>query len=407
MTPSAEDPAAEDDTPDTLVAEVAGRPFTPREVAAAISIGVVALLVSGLMGLLLGALAQEGRLSASGIGLAAMLEALATGLVTGLAGIFLKPRRLRRVGVVAAILLVIVDLATARASGSGVLLARMLAGIPEGALLWIAIGLISRTVTPERWAAFLFTGMGVTQLAAATALSLFILPRFGASGGYVALAACVTLAIPLAFFAPSQMGKVEGHEGDTSGAPPLRGWLALLGTLCFSASLSSVGVYVIPLALEAGLSTAVGRTAISVGLGFQILGGVLATLLAGRVRYVVIFSVCGPVFLATWLTYGLSAQAVLFVALSGFAGLCGMLAGPFLLPMTVEADPSRRAAMQSGAVQLLAGAMGPFLASLVVHDNNVRGVLVLGSGLLLAGLTIIALLHRTAHLERRAVRAPA
>jgi hypothetical protein len=71
--------------PDDAVAEVAGPPFTPTEAAAAIALGLIALLMSGLVGLLLAALAEEGRLSAAGIGQTAMLEALTTGLATGAA----------------------------------------------------------------------------------------------------------------------------------------------------------------------------------------------------------------------------------------------------------------------------------------------------------------------------------
>ena len=62
-----------------VVAEVAGPPFTRTEAAAAIALGLLALLIAGLMSLLLPALAEEGRLSARGIGLTAMLEALSTG----------------------------------------------------------------------------------------------------------------------------------------------------------------------------------------------------------------------------------------------------------------------------------------------------------------------------------------
>ena len=58
--------------PDDMVAEVAGPPFSPTEAAAAIALGLIALLIAGLMSLLLAALAEEHRLSASGIGLAAM-----------------------------------------------------------------------------------------------------------------------------------------------------------------------------------------------------------------------------------------------------------------------------------------------------------------------------------------------
>jgi hypothetical protein len=82
--------------------------------------------------------------------------------------------------------------------------------------------------------------------------------------------------------------------------------------------------------------------------------------------------------------------------MTGLAGLAAFVAGPFLVPMTVEADPSRRAAMQSGAVQLLAGAFGPLLASLTVTDRSVHGVLLLALALQGVGLAVATTLHRVA-----------
>lgn len=380
--------------PDDTVDEVAGAPFTPREAAAAIGIGLLALLISGLFGLLFGGLAEEHRLSASGIGLTAMLEALTTGLVTGAAGIVLKPVRLRAVAVAAAAALVAIDLATLGASGAGVLAVRALAGVAEGLLLWISIGFISRTATPERWAAVLFTGMGLTQLGAATGLSALVLPRFGVNGGFILVAAAAALAIPVAFFLPSRLGQVPGAEGAKSGLPPPRGWVALAGTLCMAASLTAVAVYVLPLAREAGLPVTVGRTAISVGLACQMAGGALATVLGGRVRYITVFWICGAIFMATWGVYAIHPPAWLFVTMAGLSGGAAFVAGPFLVPMTVEADPSRRAAMQSGAVQLLAGAFGPLLSSLAVTEASVHGALILGVILQSMGLAIATLLHR-------------
>jgi hypothetical protein len=382
------------------VAEVAGRPFTATETAGAISLGVIALLIAGLMPLLLPALHDEGRLSAAGIGLTAMLEALSMGLVAGAAGIVLKPRRLRLTAAAASALLVAVDLATLSASGPGVMLVRALAGVPEGIMLWVAIGLISRTATPERWAAVLFTGMGLTQLGAASALSGLVLPRFGANGGYEFVACAVALGVFAALLVPRALGAVPGLAADASGAPPPRGWIALFGTLSMAASLTAVAVYVVPLAHQAGLSAAVGRSCISVGLACQILGGVLATVLAGRVRYIVVFWGCGLAFLATWAVYAVHAPGWLFIAMSGVAGLGAMLAGPFLLPMTIEADPSRRATMQSGTVQILAGALGPLLSSFVVSNRDVHGVLILGAVLQLTGLAVATTLNRIARLER-------
>lgn len=383
-----------------VVEEVAGEAFSASETAAAISLGVVALLIAGLMPLLLSALSEEHRLSASGIGLTAMLEALSTGLVTGLAGIVLKPRRLRLTAALASVILAAIDLATLKTSGPSVMLIRGLAGLPEGIMLWIAIGLIARAKTPERWAAMLFTGMGLTQLGAATALSAYLLPRFGANGGYAALAASALLGVPAALFVPHRFGVTPGAQASGAGAPPPRGWVALIGTLSFAAPLAAVAVYLVPLARQAGLSIAAGRTAVSVGLACQILGGALATVLAGRIRYITVFWGCTIALLATWAVYAVASPAWLFVTVSGLAGVCGGLGGPFLVPMTIEADPTRRAAMQSGAVQLLAGALGPFLAALVVGDRNTHGVLVLAAALALFGLALVAALHRTAHRER-------
>jgi hypothetical protein len=393
--------------PGDLVDEVAGPPFAPSEAAAAIALGVLALLISGLMGLLLATLAEEGRLSAPGIGISAMLEALSTGLVTGAAGIVLRPVRLRAIAAAAAVVLVVLDLATTRASGEGVMIVRALAGVPEGVLLWISIGFISRTVTPERWAAILFTGMGLTQLAVAAALSALILPRFGANGGYLTVAAAAALALPVAFFIPPSLGAATADGTETSGAPPLRGWVALVGTLCMASSLMAVAVYIVPLARQAGLSVSVGRLAISVGLASQMVGGALATVAAGRVRYITVFWACAAVFLATWGTYAVHAPAWLFVTMAGLAGLAAFVAGPFLIPMTVEADPSRRAAMQSGAVQLLAGAFGPLLASFAVTNQNVHGVLILAVALQGVGLAIAVMLHRAVQTDRVRAAKPA
>ena len=387
---------------DDVVQEVAGAAYTPLETASTVLLGILALLISGLLGLLLSTLADEHRLAASGIGMAAMLEALSTGLVTGLAGAVLKPRRLRLVAAVASVALVAVNLATVRTSGGGVLAIRALAGLPEGVLLWIAIGFIARTQTPERWAAVLFTGMGITQLGAATLLTAYILPRFGANGGYVMLAVAAALCLSLAPFIPRALGDLPGTDAGGSGAPPPKGWIALFATLCYAAPIAAVAVYVVPLAHQAGLSTGAGRTAISVGLACQILGGALATGMAGRVRYITVFWFCGAALLATWATYATSAPAALFVAMSGLGGICGGLGGPFLVPMTIEVDPTRRTAMQSGAVQLLAGAFGPFLAALVVGEREAHGVLVMAASLLIVGVAVMVGLHRSARAARTA-----
>lgn len=380
---------------DDEVAEVAGDPFTAVETTAALSIGVLCLVGAGVLGLLLSSLVDEHRLTAAGIGQAAMLESLSMGLSTAIAGIVLKPHRLRLISILATAALVAANLATLPASGGQVLAVRALAGVPEGVLLWIAVGLISRTVNPARWAGVLFTGMGVTQLAAAAALSAWGLPHYGANSGYAALAVVSALCALCALALPKSYGVVPGAEHAASGAPPPRGWIALFGTLGFGGSVAAVSVYLVPLARDAGLSTEVGRTAVSVSLACQIVGGALATLLAGRIRYIVVFWACAATFAAVWISYALSGPAWWFVAMAGASGIATMMGGPFLTPMTIDADPSRRAVVQTGAAQVLAAALGPFLASLVVSDAHVRGALVFAAILLAIGLAVITAIYAT------------
>ena len=381
--------------PDHMVHEAFGPPLSPTQAGAAIALGVVSLLISGLLAMLLGALAEEHRLSAPGIGLAAMTEALTMAITTGLAGAALKPHRLKLIGVLASIALGGADLATLWVhSDAGMMAVRAVCGIPEGLLLWITIGMIARAATPDRWAAVLFTALTATQVGISAAFAAVVLPRFGANGGFAVIAALSLAGVPIAFWLPNNYPALPQVAGET-GAPPPRGWIALLGTLLYVSAASAVGIYLLPLAAQAGLSSSIARTAISFSLAAQVLGGVLATAAAGRVKYFTVFAGGLLAYLVVYAVYGFSAPAWLFISATALCGLVNIFITPFLVPMTIEADPSRRAAVQSGAVQLLGAALGPLLASRVVDQHDVRGALWLGVGLLASGLSIIAVLRFT------------
>ena len=370
------------------VHETAGPAFSPAETAGAILFGVIALNVVGVAPVLLGALQDEHRLSAAGIGLTAMLELLSMGVVTGLCGAFLPPRRMRTIGAAMSLILAALNLAGLHASGTGVLLVRTAAGVPEGVLLWITVGLIVRTTTPERWAGVFFTAQVAAQLALAGVLWLAVLARFGANGGLWLLALTSLIGVPGALLIRSSYGLVSKDEGRPGGPPPT-GWGALLAAAVFVSANGAVSVYLEPLAHQAGLSANIARVALFASLAAQLLGGVLATALAGKVKYRTVFIVCTVMFLIVWGIYGVSAPAWLFIAASALAGLTALLAGPFLTPMLIEADPTRRTAMQGGGAQVLGGAAGPLLSSFLVSDANVRGVLVQGAVALILGLAMI------------------
>lgn len=371
------------------------------EFSAVILLGVLALSIIGVAPALLGALVDEHRLSESGLGLTAMLELLCMGVTTGLAGAFLKPERLRVIGLIGSLLLAVADVATIRAKGGGVLLIRGLAGAPEGLLLWITVGMIARSDTPERVAGIFFTAQVVVQLALAALLTAAVLPHLGADGGFAALGLTTLTGMAASMVIPRRFGPLTQAAG-TTGPPPPRGLVALLGTMLFVAANGAVSVYLQPLAHQAGLGSDVARTALTCSLAAQILGGLLATVLAGKVRYFAVFLGVGLGFLAIWLVYSIHPVAFLFIGATMLSGLLALLVGPFLVPMTIEADPSRRAAMQSAGAQLFGGALGPLCAAFVVSDRNVHSVLVLGAGLLAAGLLVIASLHFTSTRQTQA-----
>lgn len=387
-------------TPDEIVVvEAIGPSLTLIPAASAIVLGSLALLMVGVMPVLLGALADNGRLSAAGIGQCATLESLTMGLCAGAAGMALKARHLRWIAAAAVLALAAADFASMSASGAGVLVIRTFAGIPEGILLWITVGMIARTETPERWAGFYWTALVLAQLL--TALSfVWIIPHLGSEGGFAMLGLATLLGLIAASRTPNFYGDLPVSP-DESGAPPIRGWWALLATLFYTAASGAVLVYLQPLSHEAGLSADVARTSLWVSLAAQVAGGFLATALAGRIHWFTVFCLSTILFVSGWFALTIHAGAWLFIAANGWIGLVIVLIGPFLVPMTIEADPSRRTAMQSGATQLLAGALGPLLSSFIVSDQDVSGAIWLGVGLILSGLAMMGALHVTALRARK------
>jgi len=338
-------------------------------------------------------------LTDAGIGLCATLESLMIGVSAGLCGAFLKPARLRWVAGVSALALASLDLASMPASGMTVMVLRTLAGIPEGLLLWITVGMIARSRTPERVAGFFWTSIVVYQLFVAMLL-VTIIPHFGPDGGFAALAITAFSGVAAACRTPNSYAPLA-DEAASSGLPPPRGWIALLATLIYTAASGAVMVYLQPMAHEAGLGADVARTALWISLAAQVVGGMSATVLAGRVHYFPVFAVGSVVFIASWYLFTVHPPAWLFLIANATSGFVLVLIGPFLVPMTIEADPSRRTAMQSGATQLLAGALGPLLASFVVNARDVFAVIVLGAGLIIGGLALMTVLHVAALRERR------
>jgi hypothetical protein len=77
-----------------------------------------------------------------------------------------------------------------------------------------------------------------------------------------------------------------------------------------------------------------------------------------------------------------------FLVLSGAFGFLWLFVLPFLVPMILEADPTRRAAVLVGGAQVLGASFGPFFASLLVTETDSRGALMFGGACLIGSVLL-------------------
>lgn len=367
------------------------------QVVSAFVVGVVGIIVAGLQPVLLGSLQASGRISAVQMGHAATLELLALGIGAGAAGGLLERLPLRAVSLVAGLAYVVANLLTLGAHGEGVTLVRGLAGLPGGVMIWVITGVIVRSPAPARWAGAYLAIQTLSQLLIAAALGVFASGR--ADGAPLVMAALGLLAMVAALALPNRLAPLPREE-TASGLPPARGWTVLAAAALLEACIVGAWVYLEPLGAQAHLSPSVVALATPLCLGAQVIGASTATALAGRVPWFGALMVSGLALTAA--TFGLSMlpSAIGFLALETAFGFAWLFILPFLTPLAIEVDPTRRTALLGPAANLIGAALGPLAASLLVGDSNAPAALHLCTGFALAGVALIFGLHL---LRRRAL----
>lgn len=369
-----------------------GVPPGVAQQVSAMFVGVVGIMIAGLQPLLLGALQAEGRLSDAQIGHAATGELLAMGLTAGLAGGLLKAERLRLIGLVSGLALAAIDLATLKAGGEAVTLIRAAAGVPSGLLVWLTISLITRSPRPEQWSGLYLTVQTLAQFLLSLALTALVVSKYGANGGFVVLAAISALAGLAALACPDRYAPLA-HADAPGGLPSARGGVSLAACFLFLAAVIAVWVYAEPLSHQAGHGPQIFGYAVSISLICQVAGGAAATVLASRLPWFWTLLACTVVDLALLALFASLPGPTTFLILSGAFGFTWLFMLPFLVPMVIEADPTRRAAMLLSGAQLLGGSLGPLIASLVVSDDDARGAVAFGAAALILAVAIVAGLH--------------
>jgi hypothetical protein len=315
------------------------------------------------------------------------------GLAAGIAGAVLKPQRLKLIAVLASLILAAIDAATPMFRGDMITAIRGAAGIPSGMQIWVTVALIARSPTPERWSGVYLTVQTAAQFVLASILGATLVNWFGSDGGWIGLAAfCVFTAIT-ALWLPDSYAPLPKTESNGS-LPGVRGWIALVSAFLFSAFTIGVWVYAEPLSKQAHHDAGVFKLAVSISLACQVAGGAAATFLAGRINWMWTTLISGLLAAGVLVGFASLPGPIEFLVLSGAFGFLWLFVLPFLVPMIIEADPTRRAAVLIGGAQILGGSFGPFFASLLVTDTDARGALAFGGACLALSMLIAFVLYQ-------------
>jgi MFS family permease len=364
---------------------------TARQITAIVFVGTIGILIPGVQPVILGALLSEGHVNLSQLGHAASAELLAMGLTAALAAALLPPRQLRTVCIAAGLAFALGNYFTPMARGETVTALRAITGAAGGLLIWITASMVARSAAPDRWAGIYLTVQTLAQLIFAAIMSSWINPDHAVRGDFGLLAAAGLVCVAASFALPATFVALPKDAREREGAfviPPPRGFVALACPLLFMMCIVAIWVYYEPIARQAGLSTHVSDMAVNISLGFQVLGGMLATLTAGRLKWFPVFVICAAVDFAMIALLGAHLSTFLFLVDAAVFGFIWLFILPFLVPMTIEADPSRRSAVLISGVALLGSSLGPTLAGMIISPDDTQGALWFGAACLLLSLAI-------------------
>ncbi len=356
--------------------------FRARPALAALALGSLTMIVTGLQPLLLNELADADRLSRDLVHPVAIAELLAMALSVAVCALFLKPRRLNLRAAGGAVVCVLAGLCALIARDNQFFALRGVGGLAGGVLVWITVGMIARQARPEPWAAAFFLIQSAGQVFAAGLAS-----ALGPTGG-AALAAGLSglclLVAPLLAPAVGDLARAGSRR------PDRKGMLGLMALFLYFAANSALWFKMRDLAAAQGLEAISGLVVLTT-LGAQMLGAMAAVSLAGRLSLRRLFALVVACLLLTCFVLALRPPAPLFVAAFGLLAFAALLLGASLFGFLLGADASRRAGAVSPAAQFAAAALGPLAGMAVASLGGPAAVLALSPLLALAALACAGL----------------
>ncbi|MBO1325548.1 hypothetical protein K2X14_10580 [Acetobacter sp. TBRC 12305] len=346
---------------------------TRTQIAGGMVLGSAALLMLGVQPLVLDGLLSAHRITAGELGRLSMVELLALGLTIFLSVRYLREMHLRYWAGAACAVLALADGLTGFGTGFMIDIARGVAGMASGILVWLVICISTRSVSPGRVSGIFLAVQTIWQAVVAEFLSVTIMPSFGVSGAFVAMGILTLCAVPAIALVPSALSPlVQFHEDaeDAGGKIRPQGWTGLAGCLFYTAGIMGLWVFVERIGEISGLNAYVIGSAVSTVLLAQIFGSAMGTVLERKLPAVVMLMVADIGMLAVTWALGTTPSLWLYVASISLFGFLWMMALPFQVKFLIDIDPSRRTSMQLSSAQLFGSSLGPAITSAFVTQSG-------------------------------------
>lgn len=372
----------------TTLEPVAPKPTTNATVIAGLFLGTVSFMITGIQPVLLGGLAEEGRLSEATLGRVAWIEVFALALAAAIGPKLLRVGSARRTISLACLFLTLANGAVYASHATAVLLgSRVAAGLLEGLLLATTNIAITRGRHPERLSATFLMVSAIPQVAASYLLPATVIPRFGADSGFGILGALSALGIAVAFLLGNEIQDPPAHKPGTPVWTPAV-LIGLCGVILQNAANGAGWEYQARIGETLHFPGDIVGSAIAADLILQIIGTFTVAWVAWRLPFRAVLLVSCVVQAGILAAMALVRTPFSYIAICAIFGMMWLGVNPFQVSLLIDLDKTRQVALVLASLQLMGFSTGPLICSFFVKPGNVAGAFWCAVGMVLASLVL-------------------
>lgn len=350
----------------------------PSQTATCLFIGSIGLLILGIQPVVLEPIVVEGRILEADVGYLVMAEMVTIAIGTLIGVPLLRRMPARIVAFMAGMVIIAVNgLLIGRNGLVPLLTLRSIAGVAEGVLVSFALVAISLSLRPERLAAFFLAGQTFLQLVVAAFLPTLVYAGSRADAAVATLAVAGAVACMAVIGLPPRLAPAQSDE--KGGSVTLASGLGLVSTGLYMGALVVVWIFFGLWLARHGHPPTLEASTVSICLGAQIFGALVAAKVSDRLPNATTIAVCSIaqiVLVGLMLMYSQSGNAITTIVVA--FGFLWLFALPSFAGLLIEIDPERRAVLFFAAAQLIGSALVPTIGASVVQPGNVDGAFYLG-----------------------------